>query len=1180
METQVQQPTAAGKLTNYWSPHALLRSWTVTGLVSLLVSICAMGLFSAAARAETETPGTGWEVTSTTFPTHIAPGGGSGILELDVFNIGAESSRGTITVTDALPPGVLAIEAGDVQTTRPIGGNGMWSCFGNAPGESPRKPTQFEAASVVTCTNTQQLPTLPIPEEPNSPSVDDNGVIAHIGLAVKAMTTEPGTLSNHVTVAGGDALAPASTVSPLTVSSEPRPDFGFLDSDGWFGRANGTVDTQAGSHPYSFTYSFDVNTASTETGLSPTGRIRNLSVNLPPGLVGNPTAVPQCTRQQFDKEECSSSTQVGVVSVGNSLNSSYLHRPYNLPLEVYNIVPPPGVPARFGFILFGVQTFIDATVRSGSDYGITADVNDIVQKAEAGLQLEIINARMMLWGEPSDPTHDDERFSLTCQSGCPSSAPRIPFLTLPTACPSEAQAISASVSTWEPGGFGETATLFHTAGDLPSGFTGCDHLGFGPSITVAPDTSDSDTPAGLTVDVRVPQEGLVTPGSLATSNIKDTTVALPVGLVINPGEAAGLQACQPSEAHVGDGREDAPSCPNASKVGTVQIATPLLKEDLEGNVYVLQSNPPNLKLLVAASGEGVNIKLVGNTSLCEKTGEVIDGKGCEAAGQIITKFSETPELPFTDFKLSFSGGAQAALATPTSCGTYSTTSDFTPWSTPYVGDVFPSSNFAISSGPGGSGCPASPLPFAPSLTAGSTTDQAGGFTSFSLLLQSGDGQQRIEKLQFKVPPGLAGMLSQVPLCPEPWAQAGTCSSASQIGHATVASGPGPYPLTIPQPGNPESPIYLTGPYEGAPFGLTIVTHVIAGPFNLGTIITRARVEVDPHTTQITVTTDPLPQVIDGVPTDLRLVDSVIDRPGFMFNPTNCNPSSFSGTAFGTPPPGAGGASATAPIGSHFQVGSCQSLKFAPSFKVATSGKTSKANGASLNAEVVYPTVPSVANQASGEANIASVKVDLPKQLPSRLTTLQKACTAAQFNANPAGCPSASVIGHATAITQVLPVPLTGPAIFVSHGGEAFPSLEIVLQGYGVTVDLVATTFISKAGITSSTFKTLPDVPFKSFDLNLPEGKYSALAANGNLCTSKLKMPTAFTGQNGAEIHESTPIAVTGCAKKRTLTRAQKLTATLKACHKYRRNKARRRTCEQQAHRKYAVRTAAKGRKHG
>jgi hypothetical protein len=299
--------------------------------------------------------------------------------------------------------------------------------------------------------------------------------------------------------------------------------------------------------------------------------------------------------------------------------------------------------------------------------------------------------------------------------------------------------------------------------------------------------------------------------------------------------------------------------------------------------------------------------------------------------------------------------------------------------------------------------------------------------------------------------------------------------------------------------------------------------VEAGPFNLGTVVVRSSIAVDPHTAQLTVTTDPLPSILDGVPTDLRTIDAVIDRPGFMFNPTNCSPQSFAGTASSYE-------GAAAAISSPFQVGSCQSLKFAPDFKVSTQGKTSKADGASLEAKILYPTGALGANQASSQANIASVKVDLPKQLPSRLTTLQKACTAAQFNANPAGCPAASVVGHATAVTPVLPVPVTGPAYFVSHGGEAFPSLIIVLQGYGVTVDLVGTTFISKASVTSSTFKTVPDVPISSFDLTLPEGKYSALAANGNLCTSKLAMPTAFTGQNGAEVHESTKIAVTGCAK--------------------------------------------------
>jgi hypothetical protein len=641
-------------------------------------------------------------------------------------------------------------------------------------------------------------------------------------------------------------------------------------------------------------------------------------------------------------------------------------------------------------------------------------------------------------------------------------------------------------------------------------------LGFGPSISVAPDTSFADTPAGLTVEVKVPQDGLSNTEGLSTSNIKGTTVTLPKGVVINPGQAAGLAACPLSQDGVGT--EDPPSCPLASKVGTVEIQTPLLTDKLEGNVYVLQSDPPNLKLLVAASGDGVNLKLVGDVHL--------DG----ATGQLTTTFEETPELPFTDFKLAFSGGAQAALATPTACGVYSTTSDFVPWSTPLVQDVFPSSSFAVTSGPGGSACSA-PMPFTPTMIAGSTTDQAGGYTNFSLLLQRADGQQRIDSLQFKTPEGLLGMISKVPLCQEPQAAAGTCSSASQIGHTVVQAGPGPYPLVVPQPGQPPAPIYLTGPYEGAPYGLSIVVPLVVGPFTLQTQVVRGRIEVDPHTARLTVTTDPLPTIIDGIPADLRTINAVIDKPGFMFNPTNCSPQAFSGTATSTE-------GAQAAISSPFQMGSCRSLTFKPNFKVSTSGKTSRANGASLGVKLTYPTGALGANQASSQSNIKSVKVDLPKQLPSRLTTLQKACAAATFNANPASCPAASKVGTAKATTPILSVPLTGPAYFVSHGGEEFPSLIVVLQGSGVTVDLVGTTFISK-GITSSTFRTVPDVPVGTFELTLPQGKFSALAANGNLCKSKLKMPTAFVAQNGAVIHQSTPISVTGCPKKKAKAKAKK-----------------------------------------
>ena len=462
------------------------------------------------------------------------------------------------------------------------------------------------------------------------------------------------------------------------------------------------------------------------------------------------------------------------------------------------------------------------------------------------------------------------------------------------------------------------------------------------------------------------------------------------------------------------------------------------------------------------------------------------------------------------------------------------------------------------------------LPFSPSLTAGATTDQAGGYTDFSLLLQRGDGQQRIDGLQFKAPAGLTGFISHVPQCTNAQAETNSCPAASKIGHSVVESGPGPYPLVIPEAGQEPAPIYLTEGYDGAPFGLSIVVPIHAGPFTLPTQRVRAKIEIDPLTSALTVTTDPLPQVVAGIPTDLREVDAVIERPEFMVNPTNCSPQEFSGTAYGTPPPGVGGVNASAAISSHFQVGACQALKFQPKFSVSASGKNSKAGGASLTAKVTYPSVPQ-----GTDADIGYVKIELPKQLPSRLTTLQKACKSEQFQANPAACPAESKIGYATVHTPLLPVPLTGPVIFVSHGGEAFPSLTVVLQGDGVTIELIGTTFISKTGITSTTFKAVPDDPFSTFELTLPQGKYSALATNVptsahySLCGQKLTMPNELIGQNGAAIKQSTPITITGCTKTktRTLTRAQKRARALKACT-HDKSKTKRAKCEQAARKRY------------
>jgi hypothetical protein len=1103
----------------------------------IAVATVAASLALAAAASAAQTPAAGWEASSRMYPTHIPPGT-EGLVTVQIYNIGAGGSKGTVTMTDVLPPGLEAVSAGNME-----GGGNFLSKEEVEESEAYEEELEERleegrlishslpmqrvwnctGTSVVTC---QTGPGYEGVERPIVPGYDNR-----IAIKVRAVGSA-GEADNHVTVSGGGALSAAEVSDPFTIGTT-APSFGLSSADSWFSNADGSTDTQAGSHPFSFTVGFGMNT--NPDGSVSGAPLRNVTVELPPGIVGDPHAVPQCTRQQFDGvpfSACPPDTSVGIDLAALSQGTEY--GDFEAEVPVYNLVPPPGVPAQFGFTIFGTNILLNAGVRSGSDYGITITTRNIGRNP-------VFNS-ITLWGVPNESVHNRGRCGVvpgqkgfSCGYKATGSSPR-PLLTLPTGCGSPLTT-DLSVESWEASlGASSENIVMHEANGSPTGITGCEHLSFPPALTAAPDTSFADTPAGLTVDVKVPEEGLTYNEGLSTADIEDTAVTLPEGVAINPGQAAGLEACGPAEdglttpAEEAAGEEDnGPAhCPNASQVGTDEIETPLLSKALKGDVYVMDSNPPHVKLLVTASGEGVFVKLVGNVNLDEKT------------GQLVTTFEKTPELPFTDFKLSFSGGAQAALTTPTQCGTYTINSDFTSWSSPFVEDATPTSSFQIASGTGGAPCPSNPLPFSPSMIAGSTTDQAGGFTSFSLLLSRPDDQQRVGSLQFKTPEGLLGMISKVPLCPEPQASEGTCSSASQIGHTVVEAGPGPYPLVVPQPGQSPAPIYLTGGYKGAPYGLSIVVPLHVGPFTLQTQVVRAKIEVDPLTTQLTVTTDQLPQIIDGVPADLRTINAVIDKPGFMFNPTGCEPSSFSGVATSAQ-------GAQAPISSHFQMGSCRSLTFKPDFKVSTSGKTSRKDGASLDAKILYPTGELGDNQASSQSNVKSVKVDLPKQLPSRLTTLQKACTAATFEANPANCPADSRVGSATAVTPVLPVTLTGPAYFVSYGGAKFPELVVVLQGYGVTVDLHGETFISKAGITSSTFRQVPDVPITSFELKLPQGPYSALAANGNLCTVKggLKMPTAFTGQNGAVIKQSTPVTVTGCPKHKKATKTKKKSKTKK-----------------------------------
>ncbi len=958
-------------------------------------------------------------------------------------------------------------------------------------------------------------------------------------LVVVEQTAASGEL-NEVKISGGEAPS-ASIERPITISSSPTQ-FGIERYELTDEEPGGTSDTQAGSHPFQTTFTLGLNQTVDTTPLSaepeafPAALAKDLYFKLPTGLVGNPTPLPQCSIGHFlhdvhaEYNECSPQDAIGVSSVTVFEPGLFGLLTFTVPL--FNLEPHTGEPARFGFYLPAPElgVIIDTAVRTGGDYGVTGIVSNIPQTAA------FISSETTFWGVPGDPRHDGQRGweclakargeggEHTC---APLEAHNPPsFMALPTSCTGPMQSTVEGDSWPQEGAFQALPST-----PLPA-LDGCNRLPSSPSISVAPDSEAGSTPSGLTVDVHVPQAVSLDAEGLSESDVKDTTVTLPAGVALNPAAADGLQACtdvaEPGrpEGEIGLHENAPPSCPEASKVATVKIKTPLLPNALEGAAYLAaqDANPFGslVALYVVAQDpvSGTLVKLAGEVVLDETT------------GQLVSTFKDTPQLPFEDFEIHFFGGDRAPLATPATCGSYTTDAEIAPWS----GNppTMSSSTFHISSGPNGSPCQ-SPAPFAPSLTAGTTSIQAGGFSPFTMTMSREDGEQNLQAIQLKMPPGMSGTLSTVKLCGEAQANAGTCGPESEIGGTVVSVGVGGDPYTV-----TGGRVYITGPYKGAPFGLSIVNPAKAGPYDLGKVVVRARIDVNEETAALTITTDDegpykIPTIIDGIPLQIRHVNVNINRPGFTFNATNCSPLKITGTLSSTQ----GSSSA---LSVPYQVTNCAVLAFKPKLTATAGGRVSRLNGTGFKVKLGYPAGPY-------DANISRVKVELPKGLPSRLATLQKACLASVFEANPANCPAASVIGHATATTPVLPVPLTGPAYFVSHGGEAFPSLIIVLQGYGVTVHLVGSTFISKAGITSSTFKTVPDVPVGTFELSLPAGPYSALTGLGNLCKQKLMMPTEFVGQNGALIKTNTRIGLTGCPKHKAKAAGRKRRKVKKAARR-------------------------------
>ncbi len=808
---------------------------------------------------------------------------------------------------------------------------------------------------------------------------------------------------------------------------------------------------------------------------------------------------------------------------------------------IYSVEPEKGYPAEFAFTSNNYTFFIYASVvRHNGAYMLRVATPGVPPIAY------LIGLVATFYGDVQEHYMSGEQ-EFTFDRGA--------FLTTPTDCEEGpvAREASVAINTWEHPDPSLPITASTSA--FPS-LVGCEFLDFSTGLGVTPETTQADASSGYEVRLEVPQTRNDISG-LGTPPVRDVSVTLPEGTTIAPGSANGLEACaeigssginiegNESEEVAADGLERpvAGHCPVASQIATVTASTPLLREALTGHLFLATPQCGRVGRASCTIDDAEDGRLIGLYLELEapNSGVIIKLKGHATvkAGtrQITATFDEGPQFPFSNLAVSTKPGGRAPLANAQTCGAATSTAVVTPWSSPATPSATAIATFGVDWNGAGADCPTGD-PFAPTLIAGTTSPLAALTSPFTLTLKREDREQNINTLSTTLPEGLLADLSKVARCPEPQASQPSvlaCPPSSQIGTTTVAVGSGSDPYYV------TGKVFFSGPYGGAPFSLSVVVPAVAGPFNLGDVLVRVRLFVDPHTSRVTAVSDPLPQERDGVPLRLRVLNVTLDNREFVLNPTNCAKTSITGAVTST-------TGASASIASPFAVAGCKNLPFRPAMSISTEAKATKANGTGLRIKVTYP--------QGGEANIAKVVVGLPRQLPTRLETVQKACRAATFEANPAACPAASVIGTATAHTLILSQPATGPAYLVSYGNAKFPDIVFVLQSEGVTVELDGQSFISKSGALKATFSSVPDVPISSFETVFPAGPFSQFTsvktsgkAQGSQCGENLVAPVQLTGQNGAQIAEDVTLEIVGCRPSVSVVRAeasaQRLIVTVK-----------------------------------
>jgi hypothetical protein len=953
------------------------------------------------------------------------------------------------------------------------------------------------------------------------------------------------------------ALAPGSA----------QADFGVNEFDLSFSGEDGITPMQAGSHPGGVLNKIELNTVEDPLlGEVADGAVRDIEVKLPKGLVGDPGAIPRCANTDFinfNQEtkipKCSDSSAVGVILLRVLFHPK--EAPSFISPPVYNLIPPPGVVQKLGFIAAGVPVTIEFTVSQSPPYEVIATLHYITQV------IPFMGSKLTVWGNPASPVHDSERggclnwaptpvdVAHTTGKACPSNIAQAPFITLPRACKGPLSPAYAADSWQSPGPLlldgspdlsdprwssGEVLTHDDAEPPNPQGMTGCSKLGFNPSIAAAPTAKAASSPTGLDFSLDVHDEGLTNPSGIANSDIEKTEVTLPEGFTINPSIAEGLAVCSEADLERETSSSEAGAgCPDASKIGTVEVETPLLEENVDGSLYQATPYENPFHSLVAL------YIVIKNPKLGIKVVQPLKVIPDPVTGRLTTVAEEMPQLPFSHFKLHFREGTRSPLATPPACGTYNVEATLYPYSGAPA--VHTSSAFEVISGPESKPCPKGGLPpFHPELLAGTLNNAAGRFSPFNVKITRTDSEQEITHFSIKLPPGVAGKLAGIPFCTDAQiaqAQSRTgphgggeelakpsCPAASRVGRTLVGSGVGPSLAYAP------GKVYLAGPYHGAPISFVSITSGVVGPFDIGTVVVRLAIKVNPETGEVfldSTGSDPIPHIIEGIPIHLRDIRAYTDRPEFTFNPTSCERKQTAATVLGSGLDFASEADDNPFVStSPFQAADCAALPFKPKLSLRLIGGTKRGD---------YPRLKAFLRMKGfGEAGVARARVTLPRSEFIANAHFDTICTRVQFKlagGNGEACPAGSIYGWARAKTPVLEAPLEGP-IFLRSSEHELPDVVASLRGQEIDVHLVGHVDSVK-GQLRNTFETVPDAPVEWASFSFKGQKKGLFENSTNLCVGKHKAKAEFTGQTGKLDDYRTALKVKCGGKAKKKTKSQK-----------------------------------------